>query len=111
MGNKCRRYAAAPRIYAHLDSYVTHIGHWLLTELLVPALAAAARSSPDGYSRVVTTSSAGAYLNGLYYEAFRESPLRKKLGNKTLYQQSKLVSRFLGLMTCPANVDSTLGQC
>lgn len=82
----------------------------MLTELLVPALAAAAKSSPDGHSRVVTTSSSGAYFNGLSYEAFRESPLRKKLGTKSLYFQSKLVSRFFVLWPVRiANVDGSLG--
>lgn len=66
------------------------VGHWLLTELLVPALAAAAKSSPDGHSRVVTTSSSGAYLESLHYDTFRDSPKRKKLGRQALYFQSKL---------------------
>ncbi|EKM50635.1 uncharacterized protein PHACADRAFT_264008 [Phanerochaete carnosa HHB-10118-sp] len=66
------------------------VGHWLLTELLVPALAAAAKSSADGHSRVVATSSAGAYLEGLHYDSFRDSPKRKKLGKQGLYFQSKL---------------------
>ncbi|GJE98571.1 NAD(P)-binding protein [Phanerochaete sordida] len=66
------------------------VGHWLFTELLVPALAAAAKGAPDGHSRVVTTSSSGAYLEGLHYDTFRDSPKRKKLGKQGLYFQSKL---------------------
>lgn len=68
-------------------------GHWYFTELLVPALAAGAETSPDGYSRVVTTSSSGSLLAPpIVWESFRGGhPSREKLGTKNLYYQSKLV--------------------
>ena len=45
---------------------------------------------PDGFARVVTTSSSGAHLAGpIVWEAFREHPSRYKIN---LYYQSKLVS-------------------
>lgn len=41
---------------------------------------------------MVTTSSSGAYFEGLHYETFGDSPERRKLGRHGLYYQSKLVS-------------------
>ena len=67
-------------------------GHFFLTELLVPALTAGARTSPDGHARVVTTSSSAAYFaSGLQWETFKEHPNRHKMGTQLLYCQSKLV--------------------
>ncbi|GJE89129.1 NAD(P)-binding protein [Phanerochaete sordida] len=68
------------------------VGHVLLTTLLLPALAAGARSAPDGRARVVNTSSCGALLaTGLRFETFRGvSALRTRLGTKDMYNQSKL---------------------
>jgi retinol dehydrogenase-12 len=64
-----------------------------LTTLLLPALKAGARSSPDGHARIVNTSSGvvdtGADIN---FNTFRDGPQRKKLGQWGLYGQSKLVS-------------------
>ncbi|GJE89083.1 NAD(P)-binding protein [Phanerochaete sordida] len=66
------------------------LGHWYLTELLLPALRAGAASAPDGFARVVTTSSSGAHLAGpIVWEAFREHPSRRKIN---LYYQSKLLN-------------------
>ncbi|KAJ3554361.1 hypothetical protein NM688_g3147 [Phlebia brevispora] len=65
------------------------IGHFLFTELLIPALEEGAKTSPDGHSRVVTTSSSGAYFETLHYDTFRDSPARKRLGTHGLYFQSK----------------------
>lgn len=66
------------------------VGHFLFTELLVPALAAGARTSPDNYSRVVTTSSCTSYARNIDYDTFRHSPKRNKIGTYNLYYQSKL---------------------
>ncbi|KIP08126.1 hypothetical protein PHLGIDRAFT_70021 [Phlebiopsis gigantea 11061_1 CR5-6] len=67
------------------------VGHFFLTELLVLALAAGAKTSPDGHARVVTTSSSGAYFaSGLQWETFKAHPNRHKMGPKALYFQSKL---------------------
>ncbi|PSR76806.1 hypothetical protein PHLCEN_2v8187 [Hermanssonia centrifuga] len=65
------------------------LGHFFFTELLMPALLAGVKSSPDGHARVVTTSSSAAYLDTLHPETFRDHPKRKKMGSKGLYFQSK----------------------
>lgn len=70
------------------------LGHYLFTELLLPALEAGAKSSPDKHSRVMTTSSGGAYIGELKYDTFRDSRARRKAGNHFLYYQSKLVRSF-----------------
>ena len=58
----------------------------------MPALVEGTKSMPDGHTRVVTTSSSGAYLETLHYDTFRDGPARRKLGPKGLYYQSKFVS-------------------
>lgn len=60
-------------------------------ELLVPALSAGAKASPDGYSRIVTTSSSAAYLDTLHYDTMKDSPQRRKTTTGSLYYRSKLV--------------------
>ncbi|KAH9928034.1 NAD(P)-binding protein [Epithele typhae] len=60
------------------------LGHFYLAELLLPALAAA------GGARVVTTSSAGAYLGTLEYATMRDGPARRAKTTEELYYQSKL---------------------
>ncbi|KAF7789133.1 hypothetical protein EIP86_000068 [Pleurotus ostreatoroseus] len=66
------------------------LGHFFFTELLMPALEEAAKSSPDGHARIVTTSSSGAYLDTLHWDTFRDNlAARKKLGTQNLYFQSK----------------------
>ncbi len=67
------------------------IGHWLFTELLMPALLRAAENSPDKKARVVTTSSAGSYGGKLDYATFKDGPARRKSSPGTLYTQSKFV--------------------
>ncbi|KAI0369416.1 NAD(P)-binding protein [Pilatotrama ljubarskyi] len=42
------------------------LGHFYFTELVMPALLAGVESSPDHHARVITTSSAGAYLESLH---------------------------------------------
>ncbi|PIL34990.1 hypothetical protein GSI_02777 [Ganoderma sinense ZZ0214-1] len=68
------------------------IGHFYLTELLMPALLTGAKTVPDGRARVITTSSSGAYLGALNYSTFKDTPERKKLSKETLYNQSKLAN-------------------
>ncbi|ETW78254.1 hypothetical protein HETIRDRAFT_411342 [Heterobasidion irregulare TC 32-1] len=65
------------------------VGHFLLTKLLIPALLAGARSSPDAKARVVTTASMGAYFDVIDWDSFRPGPARDKLNTYTLYNQSK----------------------
>lgn len=68
------------------------LGHFYLTELLMSALKAGVRSSPDHHTRVVTTSSSGAYVGTLRFDTFRDGPARRRLSTESLYFQSKLVS-------------------
>ena len=71
---------------------IVFTGHFYFTELLLPALAAGAKTSPDGYARVVTTSSSAAHLaGGIHWETFRDDASRRKIGINMLYAQSKLV--------------------
>ncbi|KAH9916059.1 uncharacterized protein B0H18DRAFT_843808, partial [Fomitopsis serialis] len=52
------------------------IGHFLFTELLMPALLAGAQSSPDHHARVIMTSSSGAMLGGIDLDSVRDGPAR-----------------------------------
>ncbi len=67
------------------------IGHWFLTELLMPALLAGVETSPDHHARVITTSSSGAYFTTLDFDTFTDTPARKKVSPEMLYYQSKFV--------------------
>ncbi len=68
------------------------VGHFYLTKLLLPALIAGAKSSPDSKSRVVNTSSSASLgVTGINFNTLKESPLRKEKGGQFLYGQSKLV--------------------
>ena len=58
----------------------------------MPALIAGAKSSPDGKSRVVNTSSSASLgVTGIDFNTLKESPVRKDKGGQFLYGQSKLV--------------------
>lgn len=72
-------------------------GHFLFTQLLITALAAGSRASPDHHARIVTCSSFVAYFSGLDWETLKDSPKRRKLNIYALYGQSKLVC----LAYCP----------
>ncbi|KAI0260316.1 NAD(P)-binding protein [Gloeopeniophorella convolvens] len=66
------------------------IGHWLFTQLLLPALFAATEATGEK-SRIVTTSSSANYLtNGLDFDAFADGPKRNKYATFDLYSKSKL---------------------
>jgi len=65
------------------------IGTHLFTKLLMPAILAGAKSSADGKSRVVTTSSSAAYLDNIHWDTFTPGPARTKFGSNGLYCQSK----------------------
>ena len=67
------------------------LGHFYFTELLMPALVAGAKTSPDHHARVVTTSSSGAYAETLHFDTFKDGPARKKMSTEQLYYQSKHV--------------------
>jgi retinol dehydrogenase-12 len=65
-------------------------GHWLLTDLLVPALEQGALSSNDKHSRVVHTSASAVYLNpNIFFDTFVPGPARNKKTKYDLYSQSK----------------------
>ena len=72
------------------------LGHFYFTELLMPALLSARKTSPDGHARVITTSSSASYLDILHFESFKDGPERRKIGSTHLYNQSKHV-RYLQL--------------
>ena len=42
-----------------------HIGHWLLTNLIMPRLLAATRDQPKGSVRIVNVSSASPQVSGM----------------------------------------------
>ncbi|KAI0066977.1 NAD-P-binding protein [Artomyces pyxidatus] len=65
------------------------VGHYLFTTLLIPALLAGAKSSPDGKARVVVTSSMSAYLDVIHWGSFRPGEVRDKMTTYQLYDQSK----------------------
>ncbi|KAF4610211.1 hypothetical protein D9613_010552 [Agrocybe pediades] len=66
------------------------LGHFYFTKLLLPALLAGAKASPDGKARVVNTSSSGSHLvNNLKFNTFKDTPARKRFGTYNLYSQSK----------------------
>ena len=69
------------------------LGHFYLTELLVPTLIAGVSSSPDHHARVVTTASSGAYFGRIRWDTLKDSPARRQLRlyPQDLYFQSKLV--------------------
>ncbi|KAH9053026.1 hypothetical protein EDB87DRAFT_319123 [Lactarius vividus] len=77
------------------------IGHWLFTQLLLPALYAATDASPSHEkARVVTVSSSANYLtNGLDFYAIADGPERAQYSEYELYNKSKfgniVVSREL----------------
>lgn len=72
------------------------LGPFYLTQLLLPALRTAAKSSPDGKSRVIHTSSfAGRFVDKIEYNTLTDTPARTKAFEYVLYSQSKLVSQYL----------------
>ncbi|CAA7262940.1 unnamed protein product [Cyclocybe aegerita] len=66
------------------------LGHFYFTKLL-PALLAAAKSSPDGHVHVVSTSSYAAYIaKKVDFNTLKDSAARRKTSSLDLYAQSKL---------------------
>ena len=76
------------------------IGHWYLTELLMPALLAGVETSPDNHARIVTTSSSGAYFTTLDFDTLKDTPKRKQRSPEMLYYQSKFVSARIAPPQC-----------
>ncbi|THH17471.1 hypothetical protein EW146_g3340 [Bondarzewia mesenterica] len=68
---------------------VNCVGPFLLTTLLLSALLYGAKSSPDGKSRVVNTSSIAAYGDVIHWDSFKPGKARDRMGALRLYMQSK----------------------
>ncbi|OSC98629.1 NAD-P-binding protein [Trametes coccinea BRFM310] len=69
------------------------LGHFYLTQLLLPLLIESARSSPDGKARVINTSSMGhTFVSGIDFDTLRDGPKRVKAGTMKLYSQSKFAN-------------------
>ncbi|KDR82948.1 hypothetical protein GALMADRAFT_220948 [Galerina marginata CBS 339.88] len=67
------------------------LGHFYFTKLLLPALLAGAKSSPDGKARVVNTSSSASVLtSNIDFNTMKNTPARRKKSTDMLYAQSKL---------------------
>lgn len=69
-----------------------HPGHYLFTLLLMPALIAGRATAPNGWSRVVSTSSLSALQFTINWDTLEDGPKRRKLSTDNLYCQSKFVS-------------------
>ncbi|EIN11082.1 NAD(P)-binding protein [Punctularia strigosozonata HHB-11173 SS5] len=67
---------------------VNVLGHFYLTELLLPALKAGAASSADHVSRVINTSSQMHLLAKMDYDTLTDTTQRKKISPSDLYAQS-----------------------
>ncbi|KAH9859027.1 NAD-P-binding protein [Lenzites betulinus] len=66
------------------------LGHFYLTQLLMPVLLSGASHSPEGRVRVINTSSiAHASVSGIDFDTLKEHAKRKKSGTQKLHFQSK----------------------
>ena len=81
------------------------IGPFFFTKLLTPAVLAAKDTHPDHHSRIIMTSSSGAYLYTLNFDTFKDSPARRKMTTQNLYFQTKFVRG-----SCIESLDSELSQ-
>jgi retinol dehydrogenase-12 len=84
------------------------LGHFYLTELLLPTLIATAEDSPPGLVRIVNVSSIAHNFfmpsEGISWDTVgpnADMAKRKKVGTVGLYSQSKLVSVFHSVMQTP----------
>ncbi|RPD78174.1 NAD(P)-binding protein [Lentinus tigrinus ALCF2SS1-7] len=69
------------------------LGHFYLTQLLIPVLLSGASQSPDQHARVINTSSMGhASVSGIDFETLRDHAKRKKMGTQKLHFQSKFAT-------------------
>jgi NAD(P)-dependent dehydrogenase (short-subunit alcohol dehydrogenase family) len=88
--------------------FLTHAfaGHFYLTKLLLPALTATAKKSPDGTVRVINMSSLAHYMaasEGIRWATLGPktdaSVARRRLGKARVFGQSKLVKRMISMLT------------
>ncbi|KAJ7224221.1 hypothetical protein GGX14DRAFT_649010 [Mycena pura] len=83
------------QVCAHIFSLAVYqlcsnsIGPFYFTKLLLPALLAGAKSSPDGKARVVNTASGMHLMNKLHFKAILDDKARKRAGTQALYSLSK----------------------
>ena len=61
----------------------------------MPALLAGKETSLDEHTRIITTSSSGAYSHTLKWDTLVDGPARRKMSTEDLYWQSKSVSRLI----------------
>ena len=78
---------------SHNHTY-PNAGPFLFTKLLLPALISGKDTSPDGHTRIITTSSSAAYLNTIDWDTLKDGPARRKMSTVWLYNQSKFVRRL-----------------
>lgn len=85
--------------HGHDVTFGTNVlGHFYLTQLLLPILISSAKSSSDQHVRVVNVSSNGHWgapppnIGGpILYETLVDGPARQKCGGQIMYFQSKAV--------------------
>ncbi|KAJ6541978.1 NAD(P)-binding protein [Mycena vulgaris] len=71
---------------------VNVLGHFYLTQLLLPCLIAGAKSSPDHVARIVNTSSQTHILGNIDFASLQDGPIRSKMSPDDLYAQSKFAN-------------------
>ncbi|KII88024.1 hypothetical protein PLICRDRAFT_111724 [Plicaturopsis crispa FD-325 SS-3] len=69
---------------------VNVLGHFYLTQLLLPILTSTARATPPGTVRVVNISSLTHWAGKLDFATFKDGPPRRRVAPEALYSQSKL---------------------
>lgn len=83
--------------YGHDLQFGTNVlGHFYLTQLLLPTLIASAKTSPDGQARVVNLASSAHLLSPsvsaggpIIIESLNDGPKRQSMHTADLYAQSK----------------------
>ena len=90
-------YSVGTSSYGQFPGTDIRTGHFYFTKLLLPALLAVVQSSDGAIkARVVNTASVATELNSkLDYEAFKDGPVRKKMGTEPMYYQSKFVRSLI----------------
>lgn len=85
------------------------LGHFYLSNLLLPSLKAAATNSPDHVARVINVSSQTHVLGRIDFDTLTDTQARRKLGPDGLYNQSKFVSETSFLLW--KDTKSSTGKC
>ncbi|CDO76023.1 hypothetical protein BN946_scf184665.g15 [Trametes cinnabarina] len=67
------------------------LGHFYLTQLLIPVLLSGASHSQDGRARVINTSVAHAAVSNIDFDTLKDHVKRRKVGTQRLHYQSKFV--------------------